>query len=206
MNNKTISLWENQYKHKNCRLELFQAIQDQISAKKVLYPGSYVDVSPSFVYTDVTYVDIDKRAHQFFSDTSGVKDIIGHISGNSNARFRFIHSDYRSLDLQENSFDLLISLYAGFISDACGRFLRKGGTLLVNASHGDAALASLDKRFELISVVDSENDFFTVSDSNLHNFLIPKKPVDNTREHIMKTGKAIPYTNPKFAYLFKKII
>ena len=52
------------------------AVAAAVSAQRVLYPGSYVDVAPSFVFPTVTYVDIDDRAQAFFSDVAGVKEII----------------------------------------------------------------------------------------------------------------------------------
>lgn len=52
-------------------------------------------------------------------------------------------------------FDLLISLYAGFVSEHCTCHLRNGGLLLVNSSHGDAAMASIDDRYRLVGVVSS---------------------------------------------------
>ena len=147
MNPKTQTLWDKQDQHKGDRWRLYQAVGAAVPARKVLYAGGYVDVAPSFVYDDVTYVDIDKRAAAFFADTLGVSEIIANHGGSANARVAFIHGDYGSLALDEAGFDLLISLYAGFISEACGHLLRIGGVLLVNASHGDAALAALDPRF-----------------------------------------------------------
>ena len=37
--------------------------------------------------------------------------------------------------------DLLVSLYSGPLSGHCTPYLRVGGMLLANASHGDVALA-----------------------------------------------------------------
>lgn len=100
---------------------------------------------------------MDKRAAAFFAYTDGVRQIIGGHGGNVNGQTEFLHGDYRSLDLESESFDLLISLYAGFISEACGHLLRIGGLLLVNSSHGDAAIAALDPRFKPAAVVTSAN-------------------------------------------------
>lgn len=41
-------------------------------------------------------------------------------------------------------FDLLVSLYAGFISEACDHLPTVGCLLLANSSHGDAALVALE--------------------------------------------------------------
>ena len=45
-------------------------------ASRVLYPGSFVDIAPSFVFPQVTYVDMDDRALRFFADRQGVEDVL----------------------------------------------------------------------------------------------------------------------------------
>ncbi len=99
MNAKTQKLWEKQDQHKGDRWRLFQVIHAAVPAQRVLYAGSYVDVAPSFVYADVTYADMDKRAAAFFADADGVKEIIAQHDGPESAKFEFRHGDYRSLDL-----------------------------------------------------------------------------------------------------------
>lgn len=112
----------------------------------MLYPGSYVDVAASFVFPRLTYVDSDSRAAKFFDDTEGVDEIVSaEQTSPVNREVEFVAGDYRGrLGLDDESFDLLISLYAGFVSEHCTRYLRIGGHLLVNPSHGDAAMASID--------------------------------------------------------------
>ena len=206
MNDKTKALWDKQDQHKGDRWRLFQAVSAALPASRVLCAGSYVDVAPSFVYDDVTYADLDKRAAAFFSDAEGVRQIICDHGGNVGARFVFVHGDYRSLDLVPNSFDLLISLYAGFISEPCGRFLRIGGHLLVNSSHGDAALAALDPRFKLKAVITSAHGRYRVTNQNLDSYMVPKKQQTITRNSLMTSGRGVAYTKSPFAYLFERVL
>ncbi|RZV47206.1 MAG: hypothetical protein EX267_01720 [Acidimicrobiia bacterium] len=99
---------------------------------------------------------MDKRTPGFFADQDGILEIVVASGGSPSAEFRFIHADYRDeLDLPAASFDLLVSLYAGFVSEHCTDYLKVGGTLLVNPSHGDVAMASIDPRYELSGVVTS---------------------------------------------------
>ncbi len=184
MKDKTKALWDKQDQHKGDRWRLFQAVSAALPARRVLYAGSYVDVAPSFVYDDVTYADMDNRAAAFFADAE----------------------DYRSLDLEPDSFDLLISLYAGLISEPCGRFLRIGGHLLVNSSHGDAALAALDPRFKLVAVVTSANGSYRVTDQNLDSYMVPKKPQTITVESLKASHRGIAYTKSPFAYVFERVL
>lgn len=205
MTSATQQLWEKQDQHTGDRLRLFTAIRDSFDVGTVLYPGSYVDIAPSFVFPEVTYLDTDGRAAKFFGDQAGVDEIITrHRDSDTEAQWSFVHADYTSnLDLPANHYDLLVSLYAGFISEHCTNFLRSGGLLLVNSSHGDAALASINPDYRLVAVVKSRSGKYTVTKDDLGTYLQPKRPTDITAEELHKAGRGIAYTKPAFAYVFQ---
>lgn len=207
MHERTRRLWDKQDHHRGDRHRLFKAVAAAIAADTVLYPGSYVDLAPSFVWPSVTYVDIDRRAQQFFADEAGVEQLLVEHDVEPNAHtVRFIQADYSDpLDLDESGFDLLISLYAGFVSEACTRHLRVGGTLLVNPSHGDAAMASIDPRYRLRAVVTSRPGSYTVDARNLDDYLVPKRDVEVTRESLHASGRGVAYTKSPFGYLFERV-
>ena len=205
---RTRKLWEKQDQPAGDRRGLFAAVADAVGVQTVLYPGSYVDIAPSFVWPSVTYVDVDRRAKQFFGDPDGVDELLVEYGVEDDPRaVRFIHQDYtNSLDLPENSFDLLISLYGGFISEHCTRYLRPGGFFFVNSSHGDAAMASIDARFRLAGVVVSRTGRYSVRTGELDTYLVPKRDIEVTAELLHETGRGVAYTNSPFAYLFERII
>ncbi len=207
MESSTARLWTEQDRHKGDRHRLFTAVGDAIQADTVLYPGSYVDVAASFVFPSVTYVDVDRRAERFFRDRQGVAEIIASSRADEGqADFSFIAADYRlDLGLEDESFDLLVSLYAGFISEHCTQYLRQGGYLLANPSHGDAAMASIDSRYRLVAVVQSRSGSYQVKDSGLDSYLVPKKPEPLTVERLHELGRGVAYTKSAFAYLFQRV-
>ena len=207
MKDKTRQLWAKQDVHQGDRWRLFRAISEAIDADTVLYPGCYVDIAPSFMFPAVTYVDVDGRTPGFFGDRDGVLEIISsHDDAPPKPDVRFIHSDYiHDLDLSDQAFDLLVSLYAGFVSEHCTDHLRIGGTLLVNPNHGDAAMASIDPRYQLAGVVVSSSGNYRVRNMNLDTYLVPKKPIDVTADLLHKLGRGIGYTKSPFAYLFRRV-
>ena len=155
-----------------------------------------------------TYVDIDRRAGQFFGDQIGVQELlVEHGVGPNSHSVRFISADYTDLlDLDDGEFDLLISLYAGFVSRSLhARDLRVGGTLLVNPSHGDAAMASIDPRYRLHAVVTSRSGNYAVETRDLDSYLVPKRDVEVTKESLHDSGRGIAYTKSPFAYLFERV-
>jgi hypothetical protein len=204
---RTRRLWEQQDRHVGDRHRLFEAVAREVAASSVLYPGSYVDVAPSFVWPSVTYVDVDRRAERFFSDEGGVSELLfAHDVDPVHHALKFVNADYADeLDLADCYFDLLISLYAGFVSEYCTRYLRLGGVFLVNSSHGDAAMASLDPWFRLRGVVVSRSGRYSVLTEELDTYLLPKRDVEVTVELLHETGRGIGYTKSPFAYLFERV-
>ena len=204
---RTRDLWERQTQLVGDRRRLLSAVADAIETVTVLYPGSYVDLTPSFVWPSVTYVDVDRRANRFFGDADGVRELLDENSADARGHtVRFIHTDYQQrLDLRDGSFDLLISLYAGFVSEHCTRYLRVGGHLVVNPSHGDAAMASIDARYRLSAVVGASDHGYALTTSDLDTYLVGKRDVEVNVEYLHRTGRGIDYTRSAFAYLFQRV-
>jgi hypothetical protein len=111
---RTRRLWEKQDHHHGHRHRLFLAVAAAVDVERVLYPGCYVDLAPSFVRPLVTYVDIDRRAGQFFGDEVGVQELLGEHGVNPNSHsVQILMADYTdTFELDEGEFDLLVSLYA----------------------------------------------------------------------------------------------
>jgi hypothetical protein len=187
------------------RLGLFRLLTEKSSIESGLYPGSFVHITPSLVIPLMVYVDMDKRCEPFFNSEQTRAFVGKNKEYEKSAIFRFHKADFSKGFQEENSsFDILISLYAGFISKHCGKYLRRGGILLANNSHGDAPLAYLDERFELIGVVKRNGNRFSYSKKELDMYFIPKgkKPIE--KEIIEKTMKGPEYTKDAYAYVFRK--
>ncbi len=207
MEPRTRALWARQDRHEGDRHRLFGAVAEAVAASHVLYPGSYVDLAPSFVWPSVTYVDMDRRAERFFADAAGVAELLVDHGADPDAHeVRFIAADYREpLPLPDGAFDLLISLYTGPALDHCSRYLAAGGHLLANPSHGDVALAAVDDRYRLVAVVQSRRSGYVVRSDGLDQYLVPKRPTPVTADEIRASGRGVAYTKSAFAYLFERV-
>ncbi|HUV49262.1 MAG TPA: hypothetical protein VMX11_09810 [Actinomycetes bacterium] len=206
MTPSTRQLWDAQNRHPGDRQSLFLAVAEALPIETVLYPGSYVDVAASFVFSDVTYNDSDRRAAKFFDDRSTVDGIIAEsIDRTDQARtWTFIPGDYtRPLNIPTDHYDLLVSLYAGFVSEYCTQYVRPGGWLLVNASHGDAALASITNGYTLVGVIQKNGTTYRYSTEELDSYLQPKRPTEITRELLHATNRGVAYTKSPAAYVFQ---
>lgn len=172
-----------------------------------LYPGSYLDLSPSTALPSVTYVDTDRRAARYFADEVRVAaELRGRARPGAGTDITFLPLDYtKALPLPDAGFDLLISLYAGLVWDHCRQHLAPGGWLLANTSHGDASLAALDPALRLVAAVHHRDGKYRLDDSRLDGYLIPTKPEHADPSTIRAQGRGISYTRTAFAYLFQAV-
>ncbi len=187
------------------RSGLFAALRQSFSPERALYPGCYLDLSPSTAIASVTYVDTDRRAARYFADESLVADELeGRTLPGAGTDVSFLQADYTDpLPLEVTRFDLLISLYAGPVWDHCRQHLAPAGMLLANTSHGDASLAALDPSLELVAAVRQRAEQYRLDSSALDTYLVPKKPDAADPDLIRSQGRGISYTRTAFAYLFR---
>jgi hypothetical protein len=189
------------------RLDLFQLLAEKYNVQRVLYAGSFVHVTPSFVFPDVVYVDNDNSAKKFFRDSKFLDFVEEQKSYPQDPKITFHFADYRNeIDERDRSFDLLISQYAGFVGQYCKRYLKKDGLLLANNSHGDAGVAALDEDYELIAVVHVRNGKYRISDNKLENYFILKsEKVNVTKEYLIELQRGIGYEKSASAYIFRRV-
>ncbi|MEN7547131.1 hypothetical protein AAG747_04385 [Rapidithrix thailandica] len=201
-----IDLYNRYYTERNFdRAEVFLALREKYQIQDVLYPGSFVHITPAFIFPHVVFVDNDKNAKRFFNNLDQVKRIIeAKKDYTEEPTIEFLGQNYQApLPLAENKIDLLISHYAGIISQPCKQYLRVGGLLLVNNSHADAGVAYLDKDYALIATIDP-NRKSSILETNLHQYFIPQKQPVSINDLII-SGKGIGYTKTADLYLFQRI-
>ena len=197
--------WEQYRQSIGDRSSLFAALVERWPVERALYPGSYVDLSPSTAIPSVTYVDTDARAARSFADPGAVRaQLAGRTLPGAGVDVRFLPADYTEpLDVPDSSMDLLISLYSGPFWDHCRRYLRPGGWLLANNSHGDATLAALDPAARLVGVVHHRSDRYRIDTEDLDTHLVPKRPAIADADTVRRTGRGIAFTRSAFAYVFQ---
>ena len=137
----------------------FQLVAENFGCRRVMYPGSHLHITPSLVFPEVCYVDSVKGISSAMADQALLEYVAAHKDYPERTSIRCYEVDYRTLRLaqdgeQAGSFDLLISLNAGYISRHCARFLRPDGYLLANNGHYDANCAFVDSRYRLVAVLE----------------------------------------------------
>jgi hypothetical protein len=189
------------------RLDLFEIVADRLYVQRALYAGSFVHITPSFVFPDVVYVDNDKQAKQFFGKPEVFKFIAERKIYPQESKVTFHFADYRNgFDEPFETFDLLISQYAGFVGQHCKPYLKTGGFLLANNSHGDAGIAAIDDDYRLKAVFSVRNGKHRISETNLDEYFVPKSQIQITREYLERLQKGIGYKKAADVYLFQKVL
>ncbi len=150
---------------------VFRKIRDDFHVRRVLYPGSYLHITPSLYFPYVCYVDSLAGFADALADPNLRRYVEDHREYPETPAIGCYQLDYRTFTCEpEGSFDLLISLNAGLISRACKRFLRSGGLLLVNDEHYDARRAFVDPDYHLCAVFAGEDLSMETSESELAAF------------------------------------
>lgn len=184
------------------RRELYKKVIEAYDIKSVLYPGSHIDIEPSFIISKVTYVDNFKGAISFFKHIDVIKNYIEkHKQYQEPCALVFKDKDYRE-PLDVEPVDLIISQYAGFVRQATKEYLKTGGILLCNDSHGDATLARFDADYELIAVVENSNKIIT---SGLDKYFTLSKERTVNLDKVRKEMKGPKYNFKAENYLFRKL-
>jgi hypothetical protein len=188
------------------RRQLFQLLKDDFPIYSVLYPGSFVHITPSFFFSLVVYVEEDKRAVMFFNLKAYEPLVDQEKIYPEDADIRFHAQDYsRPIPEKVEGFDLLISQYAGFVGQACKTYLKKGGLLLANNSHGDASMALLDGAYELAAVIVGSSERPKLKFDEMEPYITPKKPGNLNREYIEKHRRGVAFLKSASNYLFKRV-
>ena len=188
------------------RLNLFRQLEKKYGGTRVLYPGSYVHISPSFVYPEVVYVDKDPEAKPFFDNPANYDFVAKRKHYDQPTSITFHAVDYeKGINEPAQSFDLLISQSAGFVSLHCKHYLKVGGMLLVNDSHGDATMASLDEDFQFIEYGNQTEGKYTLSDMYMDTYFVTKANTELTREWALKHMRGFKFRKVADVYLFRRI-
>lgn len=188
------------------RLNLFRQLQQKYGGTRVLYPGSYVHITPSFVYPEAVYVDNDPEAKLFFDNPANYAFVDKRKHYTDPASIAFHATDYQlGIDEPEESFDLLISLFSEFVSLHCKPYLKVGGLLLVNDSHGDATMANVSGDYQLVEIGNQTEGKYTLTDMYLDTYFVTKADTEVSREWVAKHLRGFKYRRMADVYLFRRV-
>lgn len=186
---------------------LFATMAREFGGATVLYPGSSFHITPSFYFRHVVYVDRSAEAQAFFAASAEVLRLVKARKQYAQEPFvRFLARDFTdALPLEEESFDLVLSLYAGGIARACQRYLRPGGFLLSNNHQDDAGQAAADARLRLVAVLDERKDRYVVRRDALETYFVTRQKVAPDRTYVRESTPWPAYTRNAGYYVFQKL-
>jgi len=202
MNNEIIEAYIDYINKIGDRKELYKVVARNYFIQTAIYPGSHIDITPSLVIPKVTYIDNFKGAIKFFKNMEIIEKYIEQNKDYPDlCKIEFIGQDYTQ-PLEIKPVDLIISQYAGFVGKETKKYLKIGGILLCNDSHGDATLAKFDDDFDFLGIVDNKNK---IQSNNLEAyFKLPNEKAVDIKT-VKEKMKGLKYTLAAENYLFRKI-
>lgn len=196
-----MEIYEKYIKQIGDRFKMYKNIIQEYDIKSILYPGSHVDITPSIIVPKVVYIDNFKGTQKFFENTENLYNyLVNKKIYSEKPEFEFIFDDYYS-QLKIEPVDMLISQFAGFVGQATKKYLKKGGILLANDSHGDATIAYMDDDFEFIGVVLEDDE---ISHLDLSKYFKHKRKLNIDIDKVYKTMKGPNYHIQAKSYIFKR--
>jgi len=114
------------------RIDLFKCISKIFNIETVLYLGSSIHISPSFIFQNVTYIDNSDCTNEFFKYK---EDIIDYINSrkiyNQTPYISYININYNTeTKFMNQKYDLVISINSYDSFESSVKFIRKDGILL----------------------------------------------------------------------------
>jgi len=202
MNNEIIEAYIDYINKIGDRKELYKVVARNYFIQTAIYPGSHIDITPSLVIPKVTYIDNFKGAIKFFKNMEIIEKYIEQNKDYPDlCKIDFIGQDYTQ-PFEIEPVDLIISQYAGFVGKETKKYLKIGGILLCNDSHGDATLAKFDDDFDFLGIVDNKNK---IQSNNLEAyFKLPNEKAVDIKT-VKEKMKGLKYTLAAENYLFRKI-
>ena len=182
---------------------LFRALgslKTKFEPETLMYPGSWVHITPSLVFPQCSYLDLTSKLKAGFESEEVALYLQRHKEYSGAAHLAFYAVEYSAF-ASRTSFDLVISLGAGFVSQACKPWLKKGGLLLASDSNRDGMMASTDPDFELIG---AHLDNWSYAKRTLASFFIVGDKNGKAISRAQVEGKRVPkLTKTANYYLFR---
>ena len=194
-------------------LGILQLIEETFGCRRVLYPGSYMDITPSLVFREACYVDSLKGIVRRLADPELLKYVNAHKSYAEDSVIRCYEADYSTFrDEPADSFDLLISMNAGFISQHCRHFLKHEGLLLVNNGHYDANRVYVDPSYEFVAALEGDTANWESLPRDPLPYFSTRRGEELTLAMVECDAKRPPSkarfrpSKEAYAYLFRRVI
>ena len=202
---------EMRHSHDHDLLGVFRAVRDLIGFQRVVYPGSYVHLTPSLVFPCVCYVDSVKGFGAAMQSGDLRVWLDAHKEYTEQVEVTAVEAAYdRIPSTLLAGFGLMISLNAGAISQECKPLLAAGAHLLANDGHYDAARAHVDADYTLVAALSADGAVETGEEA-LRGYFVSRQgqplthemPVENAQRSPSKARYKMARTADVFLFRFK---
>ena len=179
-------------RHSHDLIGVFRAVCDLIGVQRVVYPGSYVHLTPSLVFPRVCYLDSVKGFGAAMQSDDLVPWLDAHKEYAEPVELTAIETAYNRIPSRLLArFGLMVSLNAGAISQDCKPLLAPGAHVVANDGHYDAARARVDADYTLVAAFRADGAYETGEEA-LRGYFVSKQGQPLTREMLAENAQRSP--------------
>ena len=183
---------ETRHGHDQDLLSVFRAVPGLVGVRRVVYPGSYVHVTPSIVFPCVYYVDSVRGFDVAMQSNDLLAWLDAHKEYAEPVAVTAMEAAYNRIPPSLFArFDLMISLNAGAVSQECKPLLAPGAHLLANDSHHDASRAWTDADYALVAALGADGTVETEEEA-LRGYFVTRQGQPLTREMLTENEQRPP--------------
>jgi hypothetical protein len=131
---------------------------------------------------------------------------------NSNKKYKqsayiqFIHSDYtEKLPVRENNYDLLLSIYAGGITESCKKYIKPGGIIVSNNHRNDAQQALKDSSIRLEALIRRKGKKYNIENDTGEKMLKALQEHSVPTKNMKNSSSGLKYVDNEYYFVFRKI-
>lgn len=155
------------------RTGLFRCIKSVFNTHSVLYLGSSIHITPSFVFSNAVYVDKSDFSDHFFSNSNNVVEFINRKKEYARyPKIKYINTDYQTMKIN-NSSNLVLSLFSLNSLNASLNCLNKNGVLIYLPLPSDKEIFNGDYSIKNIGYISVKKNKYEFIEGKIKT---PRKP------------------------------
>ena len=156
------------------RIGLFECLKSEFGERNILYLGSSVHVTPSFVFSNVTYVDNSENTRDFFKDETAVRQFVKRKKVyRHEPKIKYVNADYNTGELSKQH-DLILALFAPGSLGAASRAASRNALIVYLPLPSENRASEITKDLKITGSVQMKNGKYQYS-KNHHDCSRPGK-------------------------------
>lgn len=161
------------------RIGLFECLKNEFGDRTVIYLGSSIHISPSFVFSSVTYVDNSEMARRFFSDEEAIVNFVERKKiYRRKPRIKYVNADYTNCEV-DSRFSIVLAIFSPGTLAAAKQFLGDDSLLVYLPLPSEKQTTKDDKAYKVVGTIRMKKGKYRYSREVQENLHSKKDMIEN---------------------------